>query len=337
MNILITGGLGYIGSHVSLELSKENKIFIVDNLLNSKIECLNKIKTLSQKKIFFKKCDILKIEKIRKLIKKNNIDTIIHLAALKSVTESFSNESQYYKVNTLGSINLIHLMVEENIKNFIFASTASVYGKVKKNPINENHPTTFNNNPYAISKILTEKYIAGISEIYPKKNFCVLRIFNPAGAHSSGKLGEYNFNTSSNLFPSLARSIHGKKKFLLNTIKKKGSDGTCIRDYIHIEDLAKCFLHIVKSSEKKIGMSLYNVGSGKGTSVKSIINRLDNLITNTIKIRKLGPRKGDVYMNYSSISKIKKDLKWTPEKNLDDICKSFIKWENFDINIKNKN
>ncbi len=326
MTILVTGGLGFIGSHTIVELIKQNykDIIIVDNLINSKISVLEKINQLTNSnKIKFIELDILDKINLEKVFEKNNIDTIIHFAALKSVSESIKLPDKYYKNNIEGTLNLLNLMKKYNCKNFIFSSSATVYGE-QIYPVDEKSITGVGiTNPYGKTKYFVEEIIKDYSKAYPELNFVVLRYFNPVGAHESGLLGEDPNDIPNNLSPFILKVAIGElEKLTIFGSDYNTSDGTCIRDFIHVIDLAEAHIYSVNALvEKKIdGLKIYNVGTGKGTSVLEFIRTFEKV--NNTKINYVfGPRReGDLESVYSKADKIYEELRWKSKKDIKDVC-----------------
>ena len=328
MNIMITCGLGYIGSHTVIKSAqKGNKVFIIDNLKNSNISNLTKIKRLTKKNVFFYNIDILNFKKIKKILIKKKIDIVLHLAALKDPNESYLKEHDYFKTNVLGSNSVLQAVIEAGVNKFIFASSASVYGNAKKMPISESFKLQFNNSPYAQSKILVENYLRDISKIHKKLNICILRYFNPAGAYPSGCIGELSNKNSKNIFPMIAKSVKKKKKFYIYKSLDKKTDGSGQRDFVHIMDVADANYKLLKNFHKIKGLEIFNIGSGKSTSVNGVVKIIKLYLNKSFKISYAQKRKGDVDINYSNINKFKKKFNWKPKKNIYDICTSFLKWE----------
>lgn len=336
MTILITGGLGFIGSHTIVELiNNNNDILIIDNLSNSKIEVLDKIKIITKtENINFIKMDILDKNKLEKVFNDYKIDTIIHFAAVKSVSESIKLPDKYYKINIEGTLNLLAMMTKFNCKNFIFSSSATVYGE-QNYPVNENSQTGVNiTNPYGKTKYFVEEIIKDYSKAYPSLNFVILRYFNPVGAHESGLIGEDPNDIPNNLLPYILKvAVNKLDKLTIFGNDYNTCDGTCIRDFIHVVDLAKAHLSaLIALIENKIsGLKIYNVGTGKGVTVGEFIKTFEKI--NNIKINWVyGPRReGDIETVYSKVDKIYNELGWECKKKLNDICKdsyNFIKMNN---------
>ncbi len=320
MNILITGGLGYVGSHLAATLGKKNEIIIVDNLSNSKISILQKIEKILKKKIFFYKNNISQEKIIKKILSKHKIETVIHLASLKSIPDSILNKKKYMNNNFLGTKNLVNAMIYSKVKKLIFSSTAAVYGKPKYLPIDEKHKINILN-PYAHTKILIEKYLKKISK--QNKDFRVInfRYFNPAGSHSSNLIGD-NPKKPQNLFPSINYAIKKKKFFKINGSDYKTKDGSPVRDFIHILDLCDAHLKCILKINSLKGYQMMNIGSGRGFTVLEILKEYEKILKKNIKYKFSNRRVGDVAKIFTSFALIKEKLSWTPKRSLKLMCES---------------
>jgi UDP-glucose 4-epimerase len=337
MSILVTGGLGFIGSHTIVELTKNNyeNIIIIDNLINSKVEVFNKIKKITNNEnIIFFQIDILDKTKLEEIFAQNNIESIIHFAALKSVNESIKMPILYYKNNVEGTLNLLEMMIKYKTKNFIFSSSCTVYG-TQKYPVDETCLTGIGiTNPYGKTKYFIEEIIKDYSITYPQLNFVILRYFNPVGAHDSGLIGENPNNLPNNLCPYILKvSIGELDKLTIYGHDYNTKDGTCIRDYIHVVDLAEAHYVTLNSmlSNKIFGLKIYNIGTGCGTSVLEFVKTFEKV--NNVKINfEYGPkRNGDLESVYSKSNIMKKELEWECKKSLEDMCRdsyNFIKKNN---------
>tara|TARA_B110000438_G_C15785282_1_gene638164 strand:+ start:886 stop:1887 length:1002 start_codon:yes stop_codon:yes gene_type:complete len=317
--ILVTGGAGYIGSHVIEELVKiKKKVVILDNLKNG-------YRSLINKKANFIKGDVLNIELLKRVIKKNNISTVIHLAGLIDVIESEKYKKKYYKNNVQGTANLLTAIKNSSVKNLIFSSSAGVYGNVKKAA--KETMSTKPINYYALTKLKCELLIKKNSKSY-NFNYAILRYFNVCGASPSGKIGIINKKNQS-LFKILARESL-KKKPVINIYgnEHKTSDGTCLRDFIHVSDLAAIHLKALEELNKKNKSFLINCGYGKGNSVLQIAKLFKNHINKLTEIKFQKARKGEISISYSNTDKMKKILKWKPKyNNINLILKNVVNWE----------
>ena len=317
-NILITGGAGYIGSHVAEILIKKKKnIFILDNLSTGSKKLINK-------KAKFYKVDILDIEKLKQIIINNKIDSIIHLAAVLSVGESEKKPKKYYKINVKGTETILKSLVKTNVKNIIFSSTCAVYkdGFTKVNETTKLKPTSI----YGKTKLKGEKLI----QSFCKKNnlnYGILRFFNVAGASSSGKIGQ--INKADQLFKNLSIEVKKKKPvFKIYGTNYKTKDGTCIRDYIHVSDIADIHYKVLKKIDKINQSKILNCGYAKGISVNEAVKEFSKYANKKLKIFKLLKRPGDMVKIIANNNKLKKFIKWAPKYNkLATIVKSCILWE----------
>jgi len=317
-NILITGGAGYIGSHVAENLiSNKKKVFIVDNLSTGHKKLINK-------RAKFFKTSINNTKKIREIIISNNINTIIHLAAALSVGESEKKPKKYYKINVIGTEKLLAALNKTNVKNIIFSSTCAVYkdGYSKVNEDTQLKPTSV----YGKTKLKGEKII----QLFCKKNnlnYAILRFFNVVGASPSGKIGQ--INRGDQLFKNLSLEVQKKKPvFKIYGINHKTKDGTCIRDYIHVSDIADIHHKVLEKISKKNVSCILNCGYAKGISVNEAVNEFKKYSNKRLKILELPKRTGDMVKITANNNNLKKFIKWTPKfKRLKTIVKSCIKWE----------
>lgn len=330
MNILLTGGLGYIGSHLALGLLKKKNVnlTIVDNLSNSKLSIKNKIQFISSKNFKFKKIDLKNKNSLQKLFKKEKFDLVFHLAGSKSVKESQIDPKKYYENNILGAINLLNSMINYNVKNIIFSSTATVYGSKKINCYSEN----FSREPvntYGLTKKIIEDLLIDLDRKKKIKSV-ILRYFNPAGCHASGLLGENPEGIPNNLYPYIIKIIKGDLDLLKVFGKNyKTKDGTGARDYIHIQDLVDAHLKCIQFVKKKSG--IFNIGSGKPYTVLDIISSFKKHCNFEIKYNFYPRREGDIDIYYNKIFKAKKILGWSAKRGLKEISQSTFKFA-----IKNK-
>lgn len=325
MNLLITGALGYIGSHASMELAnKGHNLVLLDNLSNSNLIVLDNLEKIIAKKLIFKKVDIRETRKLKKILKEYDIEAVMHFAGLKSVRESLLKSSEYHNVNVCGSNSLFEAMDEVmEKKNLIFSSSACVYGSPDYLPIDEDHilkPLS----PYGSNKVEIEKSLKNFVE--KKKSWCVisLRYFNPIGSEETYSLGDNPHKGSENLMPLITRVAANKEKFLKvygNDYETK--DGTGVRDYIHIMDLIDGHIKALKIlGEKENYFDFINLGTGKGFTVLEIINSFEKVNNVKIKYKFFPRRKGDAQSSYANFSKAKKFLSWEPKRGLDDMCRT---------------
>ncbi len=319
--ILVTGGLGFIGSHTVVELIKNNyEVIIVDNLSNSKIETLDKLEKITGKKIKFYQVDLCNKMELEQIFKENKIDSVIHFAGFKAVGESVSKPLKYYRNNLDSTISLLEVMEDNNCYNIIFSSSATVYGKPKSLPIYEDFPLS-TTNPYGTTKLFIEQILNDLYVANNKWNITILRYFNPIGAHESGLIGEDPRDIPNNLMPYIVKVATGELPVLsifgddYDTV-----DGTGVRDYIHVVDLAKG--HVCALKNKNNGVKIYNLGTGNGTSVLELVNAFERV--NHIKVnKKIAPRRpGDIDACYAACDKAYKELGFKAELNIDEMCKS---------------
>ncbi len=330
MKVLVTGATGYIGSHTCVELLDNNyEVIGLDNFSNSKREVLDKIKKISGKEIIFYEGNMLDYSTLDKIFGENKIDAVIDFAAYKAVGESVAKPIEYYINNVSSVLTLLSVMKKYNCKKLVFSSSATVYGDPDKVPITEEFKTGDTTNPYGTSKLFVEKILQDLYVSDNTMDICILRYFNPIGAHESGLLGEEPNGIPANLMPYIVKVASGK----LGCLNVFGDDyntkdGTGVRDYIHVVDLANGHVKALeKLNKEKKGLFIYNLGTGTGYSVLEIINAFEKV--NNIKINKkiVGRRKGDIAECYSDPSKAKKELGFICEKTLEDMVKDSWNYE----------
>ena len=331
MKILLTGGLGFIGSHTAVELiGKGYEVVIVDNLSNSKIDVLDKIKMITGKKVKFYKVDICKIRQLEKIFKEEgDIFGVIHFAGYKAVGESVKEPLKYYQNNLISTLNLLQVMKKYNCKNFVFSSSATVYSPNNKMPLTES-ANLGASNPYGRTKLFNENILIDFQNANKDFSVILLRYFNPIGAHDSGLLGEDPNGIPNNLMPYICKVAVGELDHLNifgNDYNTK--DGTGVRDYIHVVDLAKAHvLSIDKMKKQKdIGLKIYNLGTGTGYSVLDIVNTFNRVNGNLVKYQITDRRPGDVAECYASPKLAEKELGFKAEKTLQEMCKSSYEFQ----------
>tara|TARA_R110002020_G_scaffold354724_1_gene567481 strand:+ start:234 stop:1229 length:996 start_codon:yes stop_codon:yes gene_type:complete len=329
MNILITGGLGFVGSHITVKLLENDyNIFIIDNLENSNLEQITKLKKIINKKIEYFKGDLRNIKFLDNFFNSYKIDIVIHCAGLKSVEESEKNPLKYYDYNVSGTINLLNSMNKYNVNKIIFSSSACVYGIPKNTPIDEKHETC-PNNIYGETKLINENILKNLCIKNNNWSVVCLRYFNPIGSHYSGLIGDNPLTNITNIMPVLNKSLNNQSKIFCiygNTYKTK--DGTAIRDYIHIDDLAEGHMLSLNYCLNNNGFETFNLGTGKGYSVLEILNTFQKYTNKKINYNFTQKRKGDVEISYTDTNKAKKKLKFKVKKNLDQMCQDSIKFYN---------
>jgi UDP-glucose 4-epimerase len=328
VKILVTGGAGYIGSHTCLELlGNDYEVVVVDNLSNSKEESLKRVMDLAGKRLEFYKVDLLDKVSLNKVFGKAAFDAVIHFAGLKAVGESVNSPLKYYTNNVAGTIALCEVMIRHNIKKLIFSSSCTVYGNPHKVPITEDFPL-LPTNPYGRTKLIIEDILRDLHRADHTWNVALLRYFNPVGAHKSGRIGEDPNGIPNNLFPFISQVAVGKFPFLsVFGDDYPTPDGTGIRDYIHITDLALGHLKALKMLSSNPGVVTYNLGTGSGYSVLEIVTAFEKAAGKEIPYRITGRRPGDIALAYADPSLAKKELGWTAEKGLDEMCADSWKWQ----------
>ncbi len=328
MSILITGGAGYIGSHTAVELlEKGYEIVVVDNLINSSEESLNRVKKITGRDFKFYKSDLLDKESLRKIFKENNIDSVIHFAALKAVGESVSIPLRYYNNNLMSTLNLCEVMNEFNVKKLVFSSSATVYGNPETVPISEDFPLSATN-PYGRTKLMIEDILRDLYISDNSWNIALLRYFNPIGAHKSSLIGEDPKGIPNNLVPYIAQVACGK----LHCLNVLGSDyptkdGTGVRDYIHVVDLAEGHIKALEKLNSNPGIQAYNLGTGNGYSVLEVVQAYSKACGREIPCKIVERRPGDVASCYADTQKAKKELGFTAKRTIDDMCKDSWNWQ----------
>lgn len=329
MRVLLTGGAGYIGTHTAVELlSTGHEVIIVDNLSNSCFKAVQRVERLTNKKITFYKKDLLETHVLNPIFDTEKIDAVIHFAGLKAVGESVSNPLAYYKTNILSAINLCESMLVAGIKNLVFSSSATVYGEPTSLPIDENSQVIDAANPYGRTKLMVEKILEDFAAANPSINIAVLRYFNPGGAHESGEIGEDPAGIPNNLLPFITQVAVGKRDGLIVFGNDYPTpDGTCIRDYIHVVDLARGHLAAIEKLNKNPGLVTYNLGTGIGYSVMDIIHAFEKA-NNLVLAHVIGPRRsGDIPSSYTNPNLALTELKWKAEKSIEDICRDAWNWQ----------
>ena len=334
MAILVTGGTGYIGSHTVLDLLNHNyDVVIVDNYVNSKPEVLNRIESITGKAPRFYLADITDYETMKKVFEKEQITDIIHFAGLKSVAESVEKPELYFENNVGGSKILLQLMSEFNVRNLVFSSSATVYGVPDHVPLKESDKVGGCTNPYGQTKLDIEYLLKDYAKEHKDANIAILRYFNPIGAHASGLIGEDPNGIPNNLMPYITQVAVGKRPHLnVYGNDYKTVDGTGVRDYIHVVDLARGHLCALKKLEDKPGLVIYNLGTGKGTSVLELVKAFEK--ANNIKIPYvICPRRpGDVDENYADANKAYLEMNFKTELNIEDACRDSWKWQSSNPN-----
>lgn len=329
MSILVTGGAGYIGSHTVLELQNAGyDVVVVDNLCNSCEESLERVSKITGKKAGFYQADIRDKAALDEVFEKEKVDACIHFAGLKAVGESVAKPVEYYENNIGGTLNLIQVMREHNVKDLIFSSSATVYGDPVEIPITENCPKGSCTNPYGWTKSMLEQILMDTQKADSEWNIILLRYFNPIGAHESGTMGEDPKGIPNNLMPYITQVAVGK----LERLGVFGNDydtpdGTCIRDYIHVVDLARGHVKALNKIREKCGLKIYNLGTGTGYSVLDVIKSFEKANHLSIPFDFKPRRAGDVPVCYSNADKAKEELGWVAEYGIEEMCRDSWNWQ----------
>lgn len=328
MAVLVTGGAGYIGSHTCVELLNEGyEVVVIDNLSNTSVKSLERVQEITGKKLTFYKNDLLDRDGLDEIFRKENIDSVIHIAALKAVGESVAKPLEYYYNNITGTLILCDVMRKHGVKNLVFSSSATVYGNPETVPVREDSPLSATN-PYGQSKLMTEQILRDIHKADPEWNIIILRYFNPAGAHKSGRIGEDPKGIPNNLVPYITQVAVGK----LDHINIFGNDydtpdGTGIRDYIHVVDLAIGHIKALKKLGEKRGVLVYNLGTGRGYSVLEIVKTFSDICGREIKYEFKPRRPGDIAVCYADPEKAQKELDWSCQRDIREMCEDSLRWQ----------
>ncbi len=328
MKILVTGGAGYIGSHTCVALLEAGEdIVVVDNLSNSSVAVIERIKKITSKDFVFYKMDVRDEENLNGIFKANEIGAVIHFAGLKAVGESVTFPLKYYENNLCSTLQLLKVMEKFQVKNFVFSSSATVYGDPHKVPITEDFPLS-TTNPYGATKLMIENMLKDIHIGDHSWNIAILRYFNPVGAHQSGTIGENPNGIPNNLVPYITQVAIGK----LACLSVFGNDyptldGTGVRDYIHVTDLAEGHLAALKKLETNCGLVIYNLGTGKGYSVLEMVDAFQEACGKKIPFEIQPRRAGDVAKCYSNPAKAESELNWKAKKGLKEMCEDSWRWQ----------
>ena len=328
MKILVTGGAGYIGSHTCVELLNSGyEVVVVDNLCNSSRESLNRVKTITGKSVSFYKQDILDESGLSRVFDEHDIDAVIHFAGLKAVGESVEKPLEYYQTNLTGTLVLFKVMRDHNVKNFVFSSSATVYGDPHTVPIKENFPLSATN-PYGRSKLIIEEISRDLYIADPQWNIALLRYFNPVGAHKSGLIGEDPNGIPNNLVPYISQVAVGKREKLsvfgddYNT-----PDGTGVRDYIHVVDLAVGHIKALEKLNSKPGLVVYNLGTGQGYSVLEMVRAIEKASGKKVPYQIVARRPGDIAQCFADPGFALQEIGWKAERGLDEMAEDTWRWQ----------
>lgn len=329
MAILVTGGAGFIGSHTCVELLNAGyDVVVVDNLCNSSEEALRRVEKITEKKVTFYEADIRDKEAMNSIFEKETIDSVIHFAGLKAVGESVAKPLEYYQNNIAGTINLCDVMRSHGVKNIIFSSSATVYGDPAFIPITEECPKGTCTNPYGWTKWMLEQILTDLHTADSEWNVVLLRYFNPIGAHKSGLMGEDPKGIPNNLIPYISQVAIGKLECLgVFGNDYDTHDGTGVRDYIHVVDLAIGHVKALKKIEEKAGVCVYNLGTGVGYSVLDMLHAFEKACGKELPYQIKPRRAGDISTCYSDAKKAKEELGWEAERGLEEMCEDTWRWQ----------
>jgi UDP-glucose 4-epimerase len=330
MNILVTGGAGYIGSHTCVELLNEgHDVVVIDNLCNSKQESLKRVQEITGKTLTFYSVDLLDKSGLENVFSKHNLDAVIHFAALKAVGESVREPLRYYHNNVTGTLTLCEVMQKHGVKNFVFSSSATVYGTTPP-PLKEDAPRDIAaiTNPYGKTKLMVEEILRDVQTSDASWNIVILRYFNPVGAHKSGRIGEDPSGVPNNLTPYVAQVAVGKLKELpVYGNDYPTPDGTGIRDYIHVVDLAQGHVRALGKLKDNPGVVAYNLGTGRGYSVLEVIAAFEKASGQNVPYKIMPRRAGDLPASFADPSKAERELGWKASRDINEMCEDLWRWQ----------
>ena len=329
MSILVTGGAGFIGSHTCVELLEAGyDTIILDNLCNSKSESVKRIKEITGKDVKFYECDIRDREGLDKIFAENKIDAVIHFAGLKAVGESCEKPLEYYDNNIGGTVILCEAMKAAGCKKIVFSSSATVYGSENPSPLKEDMPEGKTTNPYGTTKLYIERILKDLYASDNEWSICLLRYFNPIGAHKSGRIGEDPNGIPNNLVPYIAQVAIGRREFLsVFGSDYDTADGTGVRDYIHVVDLALGHIKAVEKVLAEKSCSTYNLGTGTGYSVLDVVKAFEKASGREVAYKIVDRRPGDIATCFSDPSKAKEELGWVATRGIDEMCEDSWRWQ----------
>ena len=329
MNVLVTGGAGYIGSHTCVELLNNGYgVVVIDNLVNANPVSLKRVEQITGKTVKFYEGDVRDEALLRRIFAENDLSCVIHFAGLKAVGESVEKPWEYYDNNLNTTLVLTKVMKEAGMKNIIFSSSATVYTSDNEMPLKETSRTGGCTNPYGWTKYMTEQILSGISHADPEWSVVLLRYFNPIGAHKSGLMGENPRGIPNNLMPYITQVAIGRRKMLsIFGNDYPTPDGTCVRDYIHVMDLAKGHVAAVKYATENKGTEVFNLGTGIGYSVLDTVNTFMEVNHVDVPYQIVGRRAGDIATCYADPAKSKEILGWTAQETLADMCRDSWNWQ----------
>ncbi|MCH2176431.1 MAG: UDP-glucose 4-epimerase GalE [Lentisphaeria bacterium] len=328
MTVLVTGGAGYIGSHTCIELLNAGyEVVVVDNLCNASKESLKRVEELSGKSVTFYEVNLLDYDALKEVFQKHDFDSVIHFAALKAVGESVSIPLSYYENNITGTLVLCKLMREFSVNKIVFSSSATVYGAPKTVPVTEDFPLSATN-PYGRTKLMMEEILQDLAIAAPELSVVLLRYFNPVGAHESGRIGEDPNGIPNNLMPFITQVAVGKReKLSVFGDDYDTPDGTGVRDYIHVVDLADGHVKAIQKLEKESGVLIYNLGTGQGYSVLDMVKAFEEASGQSVPYQLSPRRAGDVAACYANPEKANIDLGWTAQRGIKEMCEDSWRWQ----------
>ena len=335
MSVLVSGGAGYIGSHTCIELIKAGyDIVVADNLSNSCEEAIRRVMQITGKEIPFERTELCEITEVEALFAKYpDIDSVIHFAGLKAVGESVAKPLEYYTNNLISTLNLLNVMRAHDVKNFVFSSSATVYGDPETVPISEESPTGGTTNPYGTTKLFIERILSDYCAADPTLNVALLRYFNPVGAHESGLIGEDPSGIPNNLTPYIAQVAVGKREMLhVYGNDYPTHDGTGVRDYIHVVDLAAGHVAALKKLDADCGLFVCNLGTGNGYSVMEVLHAYEKACGKTLPYVVDPRRPGDIAVCYADPKKARDELGWEAKLGIEEMCASSWKWQSMNPN-----
>lgn len=327
--VLVTGGAGYIGSHTTVEvINAGHKAVVIDNLCNSSLESVKRVEEITGVKVDFHKVDLCDKAALEEIFKKYKFDYVMHFAGLKAVGESCSKPLMYYQNNLIATMNLIEVMRNNSVYDIVFSSSATVYGLPEKLPLDEDHKVGGCTNPYGKTKYFLEEILADVAEADKNWNVALLRYFNPVGSHKSGKIGEDPQGPPNNLMPYVAQVAVGRRPHL-NVFGNDYDtpDGTGVRDYIHVVDLALGHVAALKKLDEKCGCKVYNLGTGNGYSVLDMVKSFEKASGKEVPYKFAPRRAGDVASVYADPALATKELGWTAKRGLDEMCEDLWRWQ----------
>ncbi len=329
MKILVTGGAGYIGSHTCVELLNNGfEVVVYDNLSNSKEEALTRVKKITGKDLIFVKGDVLDVKALDKLFNEHKFDCVINFAGLKAVGESVKKPLEYYHNNITGAINLLEVMKKYECYNFIFSSSATVYGDPEVVPVDENSKIGGTTNPYGTTKLFIEQILKDLHYAEPKFNIAILRYFNPIGAHPTGLIGEDPNGIPNNLAPYITQVMIGKReKLTIFGNDYETPDGTCIRDYIHVCDLAYGHVCALRKLLENPGLVIYNLGTGTGSSVFDVLHAFEKAYGKEIPYVIGNRRAGDIAVNFTKVDKALNEINFKAKYDINDMARDQWNWQ----------